>query len=156
MSWGPVLWSILHTSAEHLGKPRPPLLETDEVNRWMFLLKSVEGVMPCNLCRKHYDEWLKKHPVAQFTALRGTALREHARQWLYSLHENVNIGKNIQSGIKIDDIPSMYSTLTRYHTDIDRFIELTRENVQNGLLKAEATRVFRSHLQYLRKISDTI
>lgn len=156
MSWGPLLWRILHTSAEHLGKNRPALLQTDEANRWMFLLKGVEGVMPCKLCRKHYAEWLKRSPISQFTTLRGNELRERARKWLYTLHEEVNTGKGVQSGIALDTLPSMYTTLAPYQNTIDAFFELTKGSMQNGLLKAEDTRQFKIHLQYLRKISDTM
>lgn len=156
MAWGPLLWSILHTAAEHLGKSRPPLLQTDEVNRWIFFLKAVEGVMPCKICRKHYGDWLKRSPLAQFTPLRGAELRDRARKWLYTLHEDVNTGKGIQSGLTLEQLPSMYTSLVKYQATIDAFLQLTQDSLQNGLLKAEETRVFRSHLQYLRKITDTV
>lgn len=155
MSWGPVLWSILHTSAEHLGKSRPALLQTDEANRWMFLLRTVEGVMPCKVCRHHYAEWLKKNPISQFTLLRGPALRERARKWLYDLHENVNASRKVTSGITLDALQTMYTSLATYEAQIELFTELTRDSVQHGLLKMEDTRQFRIHLQYLRKITDT-
>jgi Erv1 / Alr family len=155
MSWGPILWSILHTSAEHLGKARPALLQTDETNRWMFLLKTVGKVMPCNVCRKHYAEWLKKSPISQFTKLRGLDLRDRARKWLYDLHENVNVSRGVVSGITLEDLSSMYISLAKYQANIEQFSELTRDNVQHGLLKMEDTQQFRIHLQYLRKITDT-
>lgn len=156
MAWGPLLWSILHTAAEHLGKPRHPLLQTDETNRWIFFLKAVEGVMPCKLCRKHYAEWLKQSPISQFTLLRGVDLRDRARMWLYTLHEKVNTGKGVQSQITPEMLPSMYTTLANYQQHIEEFIELTKDSIQTGLLKADETRQFRTHLQYLRKITDTI
>jgi hypothetical protein len=155
-SWGPLLWSILHTAAEHLGKARPALLQTDETNRWMFFLKSVEAVMPCKVCRKHYEEWLKTSPISQFTLLRGAELRERSRKWLYTLHEKVNAGKGVQSGISLEDLPTMYTSLANYQSQIDSFYKLIKDNIQNGLLKAEETRKFISHFQYLRKITDTI
>lgn len=156
MAWGPLLWTILHTAAEHLGNPRPALMQTDEVNRWIFLLKAVENAMPCPICRGHYKEWLKKNPVTQFTTLRGVALRDRARRWLYDLHEEVNAGKKIVSGITLDALPGMYTTLKTYQETVDKFIAITKESIQYGHVKADGLWQFRSNLHYLRKITDTI
>lgn len=156
MAWGPVLWSILHTAAEHLGAVRHPLIQTDEMHRWVFLLKAVEEAMPCKLCRKHYGEWLKQNPLSQFTPLRGAALRERARKWLYELHENVNRSRNIESGIRLENLPDLYFSLTNYQGQIDTFITLSKEAVQQGLVKVEGTWQFRNHLHYLRKLTETI
>jgi hypothetical protein len=153
-TWGPLLWRILHTAAEHLGKPRPALLQTDEVNRWMFVLKAVENTMPCALCRSHYKVWLKKNPVTQFTRLRGDVLKETARKWLYDLHENVNEGRKVASGIQLEQLPALYSSLAGYQEVIDKFISLIRENIQHGHVNMEGFLQFRTHLHYLRKISD--
>ena len=155
-TWGPLLWRILHTAAEHLGKPRPPLMQTDEVNRWMFVLKSVENTMPCAICRGHYKEWLAKNPVAQFTTLRGLTLRERARKWLYDLHENVNAGRQVASGITLDQLPEMYGPLKGYQEVVDKFIAFTKDSIQYGHVKADGLWQFRNNLHYLRKISDMI
>lgn len=156
MAWGPVLWSILHTAAEHLGAVRHPLIQTDETNRWIFLLKSLEDAMPCKLCRKHYGEWIKHNPISQFTPLRGEALRERARKWVYELHENVNRSRNVTSGILLENIPTMYGSLENYQLHIEQFVALSKEAVQQGLVKAEGTWQFRNHLHYLRKLTETI
>jgi hypothetical protein len=154
--WGPSLWKILHTAAEHLGKPRPSLLQTDEANRWIFLLKSVENAMPCALCRGHYKEWLKKSPVTQMAALRGPALRDRARQWVYNLHEEVNAGKKVVSGITVEQLPEMYGSLKGFQEAIEKFIAFTKDSIQYGHVKADGLWQFRSNLHYLRKISDMI
>lgn len=155
-TWGPLLWRILHTAAEHLGKPRPPLMQTDEVNRWMFVLKSVENTMPCAICRGHYKEWLVKSPVAQFTTLRGLPLRERARKWLYDLHENVNAGRQVAPGITLDQLPEMYGSLKGYQEVVDKFIAFTKDSIQYGHVKADGLWQFRNNLHYLRKIADMI
>jgi hypothetical protein len=153
-TWGPSLWRLLHTAAEHLGKPRPALLQTDEVNRWIFVLKAVENSMPCALCRAHYKSWLAKNPVTQFTKLRGQELRERARLWLYNLHEDVNHGRKVVSGISLEMMPQLYSSLAGYQETLDTFVAITRDSVQHGFVKTEGLHQFRTNLHYLRKISD--
>jgi Erv1 / Alr family len=155
-SWGPLLWFILHTAAEHLGKQRPPINQVDEVQRWILLLKAVEGTMPCEKCRKHYAAWLKKRPVAAFLPLRGQVLRVEARKWLYDLHEEVNNENGIVSGITLESIPELYGRLEKYQETVNSFIEIIKEHVQFGRVKAEGTFVFRNHLHYLRKLTDAM
>ena len=155
-AWGPLLWLILHTAAEHLGKERPPINQVDEVQRWILVLKAVEGTMPCEKCRKHYAAWLKRRPVAVFTPLRGAALRSEARKWLYDLHEEVNRENGVTPNITLEALPSMYGNLEPYRKTIDTFIETTKEAVQMGRLKVTDTFVFRNHLHYLRKLTDSM
>ena len=154
--WGPVLWSVLHTSAEHLGKPQPSIIQKDEVVKWILLLKSVEFILPCSVCKMHYHEWILKHPIIQFDTLCGMELRERARLWLYKLHENVNGDKGVESGIALEDIPGRYGSLVTYKENVEKLLGLLKANIQTGKLKAEATWAFRSNLQYLRKLSGSI
>ena len=154
--WGPFVWWVLHTSAEQLGKERPPLIATDEVNRWIMLLKSVETVMPCPMCREHYRDWMKRHPIVQFRDLRGEDLRFRARLWLYKLHEEVNTSRGVDSEIPIESVRELYSNVSDFQGKINTLMDILKANVQLGKLKAEATWAFRNHLHYLRKLTDSI
>lgn len=154
--WGPVFWSVLHTAAEQLGKPRAPINQTDEVNTWILLLKSVEGAMPCQMCREHYHSWLAKRPVAAFTGLRGLPLREAARKWLYELHEDVNKRREVESGIEIEQLSSLYSSLDGFQKKIEALVAALKLGVQYGRVGMEGTYTFRKHLHYFRKITDSI
>jgi hypothetical protein len=155
-SWGPPFWFVLHTSAEQLGKPHPKIIEVDELNRWILLLKSVEGALPCAMCRDHYHKWLIMNPLTVFQGLRGTALREAARIWIWKLHEDVNVRRGVASGLTVEMLPELYSNLATYQIKIEELIKVLREKVQQGLVKAEATFTFRKHLHYLRKLTDSI
>ena len=154
-TWGPPFWYVLHTSAEQLGKSKLAIVQTDEVNRWILLLKSVEGALPCAMCRDHYRRWLAAHPVAQFTGLKGDALRARAREWLWSLHEDVNQRKGVVSGITMEMLPQMY-TLQGYQARVEELVKCLKEGVLLGRAQAEATFTFRKHLHYLRKLTDSI
>ncbi len=154
--WGPLFWRVLHISAEQLGKPRAPINQIDEVNTWILLLKSVEGAMPCQMCREHYHAWLAKRPVNIFTNLRGIPLREAARKWVYDLHEDVNLRREVVSGIGIEELPALYSSLTEFQRKIEELVGALKIGVQYGRVKMEGTYTFRKHLHYFRKITDSI
>jgi len=154
--WGPALWTILHTAAEHLGKPRHPINQTDEANTWMLVLKYIEPSMPCPMCREHYRAWLGKQPISQFTALRGPALREAARKWVFWLHEEVNKGRGIVSGLTLHDMPKIYSDVKIYQSELDKFISFSKVHIQYNRVKVEDVWKFRQQIHYLRKISDSL
>lgn len=83
-------------------------------------------------------------------------MRERARKWLYDLHENVNRSNNVVSGITLEAVAEMYKSLGGYQAQIELFVKLSKEAVQQGLVKAEGPWQFRNHLHYLRKLTGTI
>lgn len=105
--WGPPLWKLLHGIAETLGNQSVPMLATDEAHEIVFLLRDVEKIMPCQLCRNHYHEWRKNNPLEEIDKLRGPMLKEGVREWLYNLHENVNRSRGIESGLTLEQIPEI-------------------------------------------------
>jgi len=154
--WGPLLWRILHIIAEQVGKPKHKLIQTDEVQKWIQWMRSVENTMPCALCRGHYKEWLVKHPLSELSLLRGQAFREGARKYVWQLHENVNTGRNISSGISLDQCAELYSSCETLQETIDKFSKYIQEQISSGRFKGEGFTEFRKQLTYVRKLADCI
>lgn len=150
-SWGPPLWKLLHGVAEALGNQLAPMLATDEAHEIVFLLRDVEKIMPCQLCRGHYREWRKDHPLEELDKLRGFVLKTGVRQWLYDLHENVNRSKGIESGITLEQIPEMYK-------DIDlkeawgEFYTKVKQSTEIGLVSQTVLQSFHRRFGMLRKL----
>lgn len=149
--WGPPLWNILHSLTESLGNQKNAIISTDEANEMVFLLRDVEKIMPCALCRNHYNAWRKQHPLEKIAALRGPALREAVRKWLYDLHENVNKDRKIESGITLDQIPTIYKSID-IRTEWAKFFELMKRSTEVGLVSQSVLENFHRHLGILRKL----
>lgn len=149
--WGPPLWNILHSLTESLGNQKNAIISTDEANEMVFLLRDVEKIMPCALCRNHYNAWRKQHPLEKIAALRGLALREAVRKWLYDLHENVNKDRKIESGITLDQIPTIYKSID-IRTEWAKFFELMKRSTEVGLVSQSVLENFHRHLGILRKL----
>jgi hypothetical protein len=149
--WGNPLWKILHGLAESLGNQTNSILATDEAHEVVFLLRDVEKVMPCQLCRSHYNAWRKSHPLEQISPLRGVALREAVRKWLYDLHENVNHDRQIQSNISLEMLPEMYLTVN-IKTEWAKFFEMIKSSTEIGLVSQSILQNFHRHLAVLRKL----
>ena len=58
--WGPKLWFVMHTIS--LNYPINPKME-DKQGALVFF-QNLQNVIPCELCREHYAEYLKKHPIS--------------------------------------------------------------------------------------------
>lgn len=150
--WGPPLWRTLHTLAEKLGRQTTPMIEADETRYWIQLLKSVGGVMPCALCRNHYEAWRKSHPLEEYQPLRRVALRDAARKWLWSLHETVNKDRGV-TGPTIDQMEEMYGR--RSPADVKKDLELlstmSKQAMIQRLITGEQYRTFREKMVLLQR-----
>ena len=150
-AWGPILWRILHTFAEKLGRHKIPLLATDEKRAFVNLLKSVEMVMPCMKCRQHYRAWRQKRPIERFMG--SYDIREDAREWLWALHEEVNTSKAI-TGPLLSEIPGLYGTrkIQELNDDLQLLVENLHEAALYRHVETEAIHTFRKAFAMLRAI----
>ena len=149
--WGPALWKMLHGIAETLGNQSVAMLATDEAHEIVFLLRDVEKIMPCQLCRNHYREWRKDHPLEEIDKLRGYMLKTGVRQWLYDLHENVNQNRGIESRLTIEQVEEMYK-----HVDLKEawaeFFTQVKVTTEVGLVSQSVLQNFHRRFGMLRKL----
>jgi hypothetical protein len=149
--WGPPLWKLLHGIAECLGNQPVAMLATDEAHEIVFILRDVEKIMPCQLCRNHYREWRKNHPLEEIDKLRGPMLKEGVREWLYNLHEIVNKTRGIESGILLDQIPELYKQVNFKEAWGDFYIQI-KSSTEIGLVSQTVLQAFHRRFGMLRKL----
>lgn len=149
--WGNPLWKILHSLTESLGNQQNTILAGDEAHEMVFLLRDLEKVMPCQLCRQHYNVWRKEHPLEKLAVLRGPALRDAVRKWLFDLHETVNRDRKINSGITLEQIPQLYKNID-IRTEWGKFFDLMKGSTEVGLVSQIVLQNFHRHLGILRKL----
>lgn len=106
--WGPLLWQMLHGCAEKLGRAPGHSIFLDQRREMIFILRDIENIMPCPMCRNHYREWRSKRPIDQFPETQAE-FREAVRRWLFELHEEVNHSRGFESGISFEQLGPMYS-----------------------------------------------
>ena len=54
--WGPALWEVLHGILERVGKTPHQYIRDDQQREVLHALRMLDVIMPCALCRKHYQE----------------------------------------------------------------------------------------------------
>jgi FAD-linked sulfhydryl oxidase len=79
--WGPIFWSTLHiASLSYSDSPT----ERQRQNVKNFY-ESMVDVLPCPVCRHHYEENLKKMPIND-----SLDNRKELIQWVFNMHNLVN------------------------------------------------------------------
>lgn len=76
--YGPKLWHTIHTFAAEYNP-------TTDKNSFMMFIVSVAELIPCQNCKRHFKENLKKFPVTKYLAS-----REKLFYWSYMMHNEVN------------------------------------------------------------------
>ena len=80
--WGPIFWATLHiASLTYSDQPT----ERQKANMKAFY-ESLVDVLPCPICRKHYEVNLEEMPVTP--ALNS---RTELIQWVWRMHNRVNV-----------------------------------------------------------------
>lgn len=90
--WGSAGWDFLQAAA--FKYPRNP---TDkDKNDYASFFTNVQNVLPCDICKEHYGDNLKRFPID----LRNT---RSLTQWINRVHNNVNIsnGKPVYPYLKM-------------------------------------------------------
>ena len=148
--WGPGAWQLLHGIAERIGRHTKNTLIQDEITALRFTLRHFWSLLPCAKCQKHYKEWFQKMPPEW---LNGPVydIQESMRLWVYTLHENVNQSREVVSGLTVDKMAEMYSSVPLR----DRANEL-KKFYHDGLLrrtfKAEEWKTAWKHLDMLLRV----
>ena len=84
--WGPHGWKFIHYVS--LGYPENPT-EEDKHKYKMFFI-SLKDVLPCSLCRNHYEENYATMPLTDVILSK----RENVVRWVIDIHNVVNASKN--------------------------------------------------------------
>lgn len=91
--WGPKVWRMLHLFADVSDRRDVALL-------WHTVMKSTADVLPCAICRKHLQGYLRTHSfmkIKQPNLITGLEVKKQIMSELHLIHNVVNhrIGKPI-------------------------------------------------------------
>ncbi len=79
--WGPFFWHTIHITA--LGYPKEPTYAHKKAAKEFF--ESLQFLIPCPICREHYQQHLEKYPLTPHLDRRSDLFR-----WTVLLHNEVN------------------------------------------------------------------
>lgn len=79
--WGPHTWFFLDSVVLSL----PNKLNYEQKNIYKNFFTSLQNILPCEACREHYKENLKKYPLTDEILSK----KENMIKWLLNVHNNV-------------------------------------------------------------------
>lgn len=108
--WGSHMWFSLHSIT--FNYPINPTQEIKERIRNFF--NSLEYILPCELCRVHYSQHIRKHPI-EF----NLDNRRKLVYWLIDVHNLVNrmLGKQVMSH---EHVLTLYSKIYGKAIELDK------------------------------------
>ena len=79
--WGPKLWFMMHTIS--LNYPENPTIQDKQNNQVFF--NNLQNIIPCDLCKQHYSEYLKTHPIDPHLSNKMSLVK-----WVLDVHNDVS------------------------------------------------------------------
>lgn len=107
--WGPLLWILLHGGVEKMGSSTIRSILDDQRREFIIILKTLEGIMPCALCRNHFREFRMKQSIDRLP-VDPSEFKIASRKWLFDLHEAVNERNSTSRILTLDMLADMYSS----------------------------------------------
>lgn len=80
--WGPYLWYILHIIS--FNYPKNPSYADKRIYHDFYV--NFKDLIPCQNCRRHYNQHLHRHPIGPFLDSRQDLVK-----WVIQMHNVVNI-----------------------------------------------------------------
>jgi len=149
--WGPVLWTMLHILAEHVGKHG---FDLDEARDFDIIINTLYQVLPCETCQNHSKTYISQNP---FEAIKNIkTFGPYVRTWLLNFHNAVRT----QNGQNIE-ITTIEQLATIYGSQIiqkDKLLILTSNanyGIRSGLLKLDAWKRWYITFSRLKTISES-
>ena len=98
--WGPHAWFFIESIIIAL----PNNIDTNMQNELKHFFISLQSLLPCEKCRLHFSEYLKKTNIIDY----DFSTKDNVINWVYSLHNNVNSINN-KKHISIDKMLQFYN-----------------------------------------------
>lgn len=151
--WGPILWRYLHALTEQLGNGN----NEEEADGIQIIFKMLPLVIPCRQCQKHASDYILSHPLPRLRDLRGSALRNAARQWLFLFHTAVREDNNQPVIVStLQDCQNLHANGTITKAEYTQFIHCVASATRNGWVKLENWRKWYGVSEKLRQTMGNI
>ena len=97
--WGPHAWIFLHSvTFDYPDKPT-----SEDKKNYKNFFNNLKFVLPCEMCRNHFHDNLKKFPLTD----RILSSRKNLIEWLIDLHNGVNKFNN-KPTLKYQEVVKKY------------------------------------------------
>ena len=148
--WGPPLWDILHSVLERLGTSTHEYILNDQMRELKYVIRAIDTIMPCAMCKKHYQEWKATHSIEALPQTPHEFFKA-MREWVFQLHLFVNTSRQVENSFTMDMLSERYKKilLKQKWEELD---PLLKKAVAMGAVDFTALRSFRVHILFLIRL----
>jgi hypothetical protein len=146
--WGPLLWKIIHTTCQHLGKSTHSVLQRDELHYFKAFQRKLYYIIPCKLCRTHYKSYMMNIKDVKYENL-----KEYGQNYYFDLHNLVNTSNNKELYIKTDLQQQYNISKDEYNNSINQLNNLYNKYTNLKYISFEELKDFNRILTMLRKFT---
>jgi len=144
--WGPNAWDLLHGIAERIGIHTNKYQIADEQNELKLTLRHFWALLPCTKCQAHYKDHIRRS--FPNTSLYGMYLQDNLREWLFKLHNDVNMTRGVLSEHTLLTVKEQYKSID-LRAAATRLRSVYQRGLQANSLKIDEWKIAWKHLDYL-------
>jgi hypothetical protein len=116
--WGPYMWKLLYTLADHIGKNHDN--SEKEAELITFIVGNLGTVLPCVECQVHFKQYYIKNPFdTKWLLLKGDTLRYTVMKWLWELQNYIRTIQN--KHIMVQTVEIAINLYRDYIIPVDEF-----------------------------------
>lgn len=146
-TWGPALWTILHTIGERIGNGG---MDIDQARDIGTLVPLLPAILPCATCQAHMRTYLGLHPFV-LGSLVGEPLRTYIRTWLLDFHNAVRTSKGQPIEITtLEQLTVLYGTEKIQTCQLETLMSHVTYGIRHGLVKMDVWKRWNSIFQRLK------
>ena len=146
-TWGPPLWTILHSIAERIGISG---MDADQSRDISVLINLLPAILPCSTCQGHMRQYVAVNPFV-VTGLLGADLRTYCRTWVMTFHNAVRTSKGQPIEITtLEQLAGLYGTEKIQDCQIQTVSAHVIYGIRMGLAKMDAWKRWNGIFQRLK------
>ena len=149
--WGSLLWKIIHTCCENLGKHNKILIQNDERIYFNMFQRKLANIIPCKVCKTHYIKYMKNIK----DNIDYNDLKKYGKEYYYNLHKEINEEKSVES-LEYDDLKNVYGIIK--YNDMNKLVaelnNLYLKYLNLRYIKINDYKEFQRCLSILRHVID--
>lgn len=154
--WGPIMWKLLHVTAEKIGRSGSTMTDADQANYVKIMITMLPSILPCQDCQSHAEAYLSVNPFPLLKDLSGPALQNTVQSWLYTFHNHVRTMKGQDIIMSIDECIALYRRAYISKAEYNTLIECIAAATRQQWVKLDQWKKWYSIVERLRLLTGTI
>jgi len=154
--WGPIMWRLLHITAEKIGQSGSKIMDADQANYVKTIITMLPSILPCGDCQAHAETYLSANPFPVVTNVYSSDLSNTVRVWLFMFHNHVRIMKGHVPMESADECRVIYANERLSTADYTILIECITAATRQLWVKLDQWKKWYSAMERLRLLTGTI